>query len=103
MRSPRSTRPAPSSPAAKTSWRPSTGRCPRTRRCARRKPGRKRRQELRDSRTEAERVCAVRQEELEAAQTAADEFAADTRLPVDPEELAAVRAGLGDYRVALAA
>src|SRR5215469_9071114 len=64
---------------------------------------RKRRQELRDSRTEAERVCAVRQEELEAAQTAADEFAADTRLPVDPEELAAVRAGLGDYRVALAA
>jgi uncharacterized protein (TIGR02680 family) len=64
---------------------------------------RKRRQELRDSRAGAERVRAVRREELEVAQTAADEFAADTRLPADPQELAAVRAGLGDYRVALAA
>ncbi|HXZ70611.1 MAG TPA: TIGR02680 family protein, partial [Streptosporangiaceae bacterium] len=64
---------------------------------------RKRRQELRDSRAEAERVRAVRQDELEVAQTGADEFAADTRLPADPEELAVVRAGLGDYRVALAA
>jgi uncharacterized protein (TIGR02680 family) len=64
---------------------------------------RKRRQELRESRADAERVRAVRRDELEAAQTSADEFAADTRLPVDPEELAAVRAGLGDYRVALAA
>jgi uncharacterized protein (TIGR02680 family) len=64
---------------------------------------RKRRQELRDSRAEAEQVRAVRQDELEVAQTAADEFAADTRLPADPEELAAVGAGLGDYRVALAA
>jgi len=64
---------------------------------------RKRRQELRDSRAEAERLRAVRQDELKVAQTAADEFAADTRLPADPEELAAVRAGLGDYRVTLAA
>jgi uncharacterized protein (TIGR02680 family) len=64
---------------------------------------RKRRQELRDSRAEAERVRAARQEELKAARTAADEFAADTRLPAGPEELAGVRAGLGDYRVALAA
>jgi len=63
---------------------------------------RRRRQELRESRAEAERVRAIRQEELEVAQTAADEFAADTGLPADPE-LAAVRAGLGDYRVALAA
>jgi uncharacterized protein (TIGR02680 family) len=64
---------------------------------------RKRRQELRNSRTEAERVRAVRQEGLESAQTAAHEFAADTGLPADPQELAAVRDGLGDYRVALAA
>jgi uncharacterized protein (TIGR02680 family) len=64
---------------------------------------RKRRQELRDSRAEAERVRAIRQEELEFAQTAADEFAADTGLPADPQELAAARDGLGDYRVALAA
>jgi uncharacterized protein (TIGR02680 family) len=63
---------------------------------------RKRRQELRDSRAEAERVRAVRREELEVAQAAADEFAADTRLPPDPQELAAVRAGLVDYRVSLA-
>jgi uncharacterized protein (TIGR02680 family) len=64
---------------------------------------RKRRQELRDSHVEAERVRAARQEALEAGRIAADEFAADTRLPADPEELAAVRTGLGDYRVALAA
>jgi uncharacterized protein (TIGR02680 family) len=64
---------------------------------------RKHRQELRDSRSEAERVRAVRREAMEAAGVAADEFAADTGLPADPEELAAVREGLGDYRVALAA
>ena len=64
---------------------------------------RKRRQELRDSRTEAEGVRAARQEAMEAARIAADEFAADTGLPADPEELATVREGLGDYRVALAA
>jgi uncharacterized protein (TIGR02680 family) len=64
---------------------------------------RKRRQELRDSRTEAERVRAVRREAMEAAGVAADEFAADTGLPVGLEELTAVRKGLGDYRVTLAA
>jgi uncharacterized protein (TIGR02680 family) len=64
---------------------------------------RKRRRELRDSHAEAERVRAVRQEALEAARITADEFAADTRLPADPEDLAAVGTGLGDYRVALAA
>jgi uncharacterized protein (TIGR02680 family) len=64
---------------------------------------RKRRQEHRDSRAEAERVRGARRKELETARIAADEFAADTRLPAGPEELAAVRAGLGDYRVALAA
>jgi uncharacterized protein (TIGR02680 family) len=64
---------------------------------------RKRRQELRDSRAGAELVRAARQHELEAARIAAAEFAADTRLPADPEELMAVKAGLGDYRVALAA
>jgi uncharacterized protein (TIGR02680 family) len=63
---------------------------------------RKRSQELRGSRTEAEQVRAARQEAMEAARIAADEFAADTALPADPEELAAVREGLGDYRVALA-
>jgi len=63
---------------------------------------RRRRQELRDSYAEAERVRAARQKALEAARIAANEFAADTRLPPDPEELAAVRIGLGDYRVALA-
>jgi uncharacterized protein (TIGR02680 family) len=64
---------------------------------------RRHRRELRDSHAEAERVRAARQAELEAARIAANEFAADTRLPTDPEELAAVRTGLGDYRVALAA
>ena len=64
---------------------------------------RKRRQELRDARGEAEQVHAARQEALAAVRSAADEFAADTHLPADPEQLAVVRTGLGDYRVALAA
>ena len=63
---------------------------------------RRRRQELRDFRVEAEGVRAARQETLGAARITASEFAADTRLPADPQELAAVRTGLGDYRVALA-
>jgi hypothetical protein len=57
---------------------------------------RKRRQELRGSRTEAEQVRAARQEAMEAARIAAGEFAADTALPADPEELATVREGLAD-------
>ena len=44
-----------------------------------------------------------RQEELATAQERAAEFATDVRLPADPDELAAVRAGIGAYRVALAA
>jgi uncharacterized protein (TIGR02680 family) len=64
---------------------------------------RKRRQELRNSHAEAEGMHATRRDELAAAQSAASEFASDTGLPADPEELAAVRTGLGDYRVALAA
>ena len=36
---------------------------------------------------------AARQETLEAARITANEFAADTRLPADPQELAAVRTG----------
>jgi uncharacterized protein (TIGR02680 family) len=64
---------------------------------------RRRRQELRESRTGAERVRAEREQAMQAARIAADEFAADTRLPADPGELAAVREALGDYRVALAA
>ena len=64
---------------------------------------RRHRQELRGSHAEAEKVRAARQEELETARIAADEFAADTQLPAEPQELARVRGGLGDYRVALAA
>jgi uncharacterized protein (TIGR02680 family) len=63
---------------------------------------RKRRQELRDSCVEAERVRAGRLETLEAVRITANEFAADTGLPAGPQELAVVRTGLGDYRVALA-
>ncbi|MGH3188610.1 MAG: TIGR02680 family protein [Streptosporangiaceae bacterium] len=63
---------------------------------------RKRRQELRDSRAEAEQVRVARQQELQAARIGADEYAADTGLPADTDELAAVKTGLGDYRVALA-
>ena len=44
-----------------------------------------------------------RQEELAAAQVRAAEFAADVSLPADTGDLAAVRDGLGAYRVALAA
>jgi uncharacterized protein (TIGR02680 family) len=44
-----------------------------------------------------------RQEELAAAQVRATEFAADVSLPADTGDLAAVRDGLGAYRVALAA
>ena len=64
---------------------------------------RRHRRELRASHADAERLRAARQAELEASQIAAGEFAADTGLPAGPEELAAVRTGLGDYRVALAA
>src|SRR5215475_9262031 len=52
---------------------------------------RERRQELRDSWVEAERVRTARQEKLEAARIAANEFAADTGLPASPQELAETR------------
>ncbi|MGH3397107.1 MAG: TIGR02680 family protein, partial [Streptosporangiaceae bacterium] len=64
---------------------------------------RKRRQELRTSHAAAEALRGTRREQLEVAQSAADEFAGDTGLPAEPGELAAVRTGLADYRVALAA
>jgi uncharacterized protein (TIGR02680 family) len=57
----------------------------------------------REDHTAAVAVREQRQEELTAAQARAAEFAADVGLPADTEELAAVRAGLGAYRVALAA
>jgi uncharacterized protein (TIGR02680 family) len=44
-----------------------------------------------------------RQEELATARAATAEFAADVGLPADPGELAGVRAGIGAYRLALAA
>ncbi|MGH3294307.1 MAG: TIGR02680 family protein [Trebonia sp.] len=43
-----------------------------------------------------------RREELAAARGRVAEFAADLRLPADPDELDGVRAGIGAYRVALA-
>jgi uncharacterized protein (TIGR02680 family) len=64
---------------------------------------RKRRQELREFRAEAERECVSRQADLDQAQARADEFALDTGLPADPGELRVVRDSLGEYRVALAA
>jgi uncharacterized protein (TIGR02680 family) len=65
-----------------------------------------RRDQLAQVRTDhAEAVAKLRQRhgELAAAQVRAAEFAADVGLPADTEELAAVRDGLGAYRVALAA
>ena len=57
----------------------------------------------RDDHAAAVAVCQRRQEELAAARARAAEFAADVGLPADPDELAGVRAGVGAYRVALAA
>ena len=65
-----------------------------------------RREQLTQARTDhAEAAAKLRQRhgELAAAQARAAEFAADVGLPADTEELAAVRDGLGTYRVALAA
>ena len=53
--------------------------------------------------TEAAAKLRQRQAELTAAQARAAEFAVDVGLPTGTEELAAVRDGLGAYRVALAA
>jgi uncharacterized protein (TIGR02680 family) len=65
-----------------------------------------RREQLTQARTDhADAVARLqqRQGELAAAQAQAAEFAADVGLPADTEDLAVVRAGLGAYRVALAA
>jgi uncharacterized protein (TIGR02680 family) len=65
-----------------------------------------RREQLTQARVDhAEAVAELRrrQAELVAAQLRAAEFATDVGLPADTEELAAVRDGLGTYRVALAA
>ncbi len=65
-----------------------------------------RREQLTQARADhAEAAAKLRQRqgELAAAQARAAEFAADVGLPADTEELAAVRDGLGTYRVALAA
>ncbi|MGH3172427.1 MAG: TIGR02680 family protein, partial [Streptosporangiaceae bacterium] len=56
----------------------------------------------RDDHAAAVTVCQRRQEELATARARVAEFAEDVRLPVDPDELAGVRAGVGAYRVALA-
>jgi uncharacterized protein (TIGR02680 family) len=64
---------------------------------------RRHRQELRVLHAEADKVRAACQQELQTARIAAEEFAADTQLPADPQELAGVRGGLEDGRLALAA
>jgi len=65
-----------------------------------------RRGQLAQARTDhAEAAAKLRQRQAEraAAQARAEEFAVDVGLPAGTEELAAVRDGLGAYRVALAA
>jgi uncharacterized protein (TIGR02680 family) len=65
-----------------------------------------RRDQLAQARTDHAEAAAKLQQrlgELAAAQVRAAEFAVDVGLPADTEELAAVRDGLGAYRVALAA
>jgi len=47
-------------------------------------------------------VCERRQRELATAQAQVAEFAQDVSLPADPDELSAVRTGVGAYRLALA-
>jgi len=59
--------------------------------------------QARSGQAEAAAELRRRQAELTAAQGRAEEFAVDVGLPTGMEELAAVRDGLGAYRVALAA
>ena len=63
---------------------------------------RQRRQELYEQHDEAVAVCGRRQEERDAAQARADEFALDVGLPAKPGDLAAVKAAVSAYRVAIA-
>ena len=62
----------------------------------------RRRGELRGQHADAVQVCAQEQEQLDAAVVRAGEFAQDVDLPPEPGELAAVRAGVEAYRLALA-
>jgi uncharacterized protein (TIGR02680 family) len=57
----------------------------------------------REDHTAAVTLCERRLEELATAQARVAEFAQDVALPADPDELAGVRAGVGAYRLALAA
>lgn len=61
-----------------------------------------RRRELDARHAEASRVARDRQTEVEAARTRAGEFAGDVGLPADVDELADVKTGVADYRLALA-
>jgi uncharacterized protein (TIGR02680 family) len=63
---------------------------------------RRRRGELREEHAHAVTVRGQRQEELAAAVLRAEEFARDVGLPHEPGGLAAVRAGVDAYRLALA-
>jgi uncharacterized protein (TIGR02680 family) len=63
---------------------------------------RQRRRELRKQHDVAVAVCGRRQEEMDAARARADEFALDVGLPAGPGELAAVKAAVSAYRVAIA-
>ena len=58
--------------------------------------------ELREKHARAATVCGQRQEELTAAAARAEEFARDVGMPVEPGELAGVKAGVDAYRLALA-
>ena len=63
---------------------------------------RRRRGELSEQHAHAVTVREQRQEELTAAVAQAEEFARDVGLPAEPGELAEVKAGVADYRLALA-
>jgi uncharacterized protein (TIGR02680 family) len=63
---------------------------------------RRRSGELRDQHGEAVMVSAQRRTELAVALARAEEFARDVGLPAQPGELAEVKAGVADYRLALA-
>src|SRR6185437_16162150 len=63
---------------------------------------RRRRGELREQHAAAVTVSSRRQGELAAACTRVEEFARDVGLPASPGELADVRAGVAEYRLALA-
>jgi uncharacterized protein (TIGR02680 family) len=63
---------------------------------------RRRRGELREQHARAVAETAKRQEALTAARMRAEELARDVGLPAEPDELAEVKAGVADYRLALA-